>query len=229
MSPWYDIIKSGDPVFVSYTSDKWHGAFMGKAEVIDVYNITLRPEIGEAFIKTGFDCDVIVTSVNNEKSFYLTGIVSLHEDGITKISIKTTPVELTQHPPELHRFMLAGKLTILDSEETFDIAVRAIGINGAIGIVPENPSRLSKHKEKDIMMFMEVPVEQGIFQSLLRGKIEHVIKYRYMKNWSELYISFVLSELTTTSVQQIAATYNKPIKVDLTPKKGGILGRLLGG
>jgi hypothetical protein len=115
MSPWYDIIKSGDPVFVSYTSDKWHGAFMGKADIIDVYNITLTPEIGEAFIKTGFDCDVIVTSVNNEKSFYLTGIVSLHENGIAKISIKTTPVELTQHPPELHRFMLPGKLTILDS------------------------------------------------------------------------------------------------------------------
>ena len=79
------------------------------------------------------------------------------------------------------------------------------------------------------MMFMEIPVEQGIYQSLLNGKIEHVIKFKYMKNWSMVYMSFTLSELTTTSVQQIASTYNKPIKVDLTPKKGGFLGRLLGG
>ncbi len=229
MSPWYDVIAKGDPVFVSYTNDKWHGAFMGKAHVIDVYNITLIPEVGKDFIKTGVDCDVIVTSVNNQKSFFLTGIISLNEGNITKISIKTTPLELDNHPPELHRFLFPGKITILETEETFDIAIQSIGINGAVGLIPAPLSRISRYKSKDIMMFMELPVEQGIFQSLLRGKLEYLLKNRYIKSWTDTYISFVLSDMTTTSVQQIASTYNKPIKVDLTPKKGGLFGKFFRG
>ncbi len=231
MSPWYDIVKVGDPAFVSINGNKWLGAFLGKSSMIDVYNIAIKPEIGKNFVKVGEDCDVIITSVEKAKSFYMKGIISLHENETVKISIKSSPIELSEHPPELYKFLLAGKLSILDEdfETTLDIAIKDIGVNGSIGIVSHPASRLAKYKGKQIMMFMEIPVEQGIYQSLLKGKIEHISKFKYMKNWSVVYMSFTLSELTTTSVQQIASTYNKPIKVDLTPKKGGFLGRLLGG
>ena len=229
MRPWYELIKKGDPIFVSYNSDKWHGAFMGKTEIVDAYNITLTPEIGKNFIKTGIDCEITATSVGNGKSFYFKGLVSLYENNIVKLSVRTTPIDLINHPPELHQFMFAGKITILESEEDFDITIKALGINGAIGIIPAPITKLSRFKEKDIMIFMELPVEQGIYQSLLNGKILNVIKYKYNKSWTETYIAFTLSEMTTTSIQQIASTYNKPLKVDLTPPKSGLLGKLFGG